>query len=67
MNVSYKIEIGESELDLRLDVFNLFNANNATRYNENAEKSVGDSNPQFGYAAARQSSRSMEITVDYKF
>ena len=67
LNSSYKIEFGESEMNFRVDIFNVFNADAPTRYVENAEVVVGQSNPNFGYAAARQAPRRVQLTMDYRF
>jgi hypothetical protein len=67
VNASYKIPVGDSQVIARVDIFNLFNAENATRYDENAETAIGQSSPTFGTGVEFQTARRIQFSLDYRF
>ena len=67
VNATYKIPVGDSQITARLDIFNLFNAQTATRFNEIAETAIGQSDPNFSNVESRLSPRKVQLTLNYKF
>ena len=66
-NVTYKIPVADDFVTLRMDIFNVFDAANPTRYSEAAETAVGQSSPTFGTPTAFQTPRRVQFTASYKF
>jgi len=59
----YTFEMGDSELDLSLDIFNLFNLQKPTEVNES--ESSGGVNPYSGLTTSYQSPRSYRVSLRY--
>lgn len=67
VNMTYKIPVADDFVTLRMDVFNVFGASNPTRYDEGAEKAIGESSATFGTPVSFQAPRRIQLTASYKF
>ena len=67
LNMTYNTMVAGSKVRLAVDVFNVFDASGITRYNENAERAVGQSNPTFGLPGEYQAPRKIQFTVGVDF
>ena len=67
--VSYVPKWADDKLTLKLDVFNLLNANKGIQYNQTKDKAQGSDlqNPNFLAPTQLQAPRSVRLTARYKF
>jgi len=67
LNLTYNLHFNDQKVRLAVDVFNVFDAQNPTRYNEGAEIAAGDDSPTFGLPTSYQSPRRIQLTASYDF
>lgn len=67
LNLTYNTTVQDNKVRLSVDVFNLFDASNPIRYNENAEVAVGDDSASFGLPRQYQKARKIQFTMAYDF
>ena len=67
LNFTYNLHIQDQKIRFAVDVFNVFNASTATRYNEVAEIAANDDSASFGLAQTYQTPRRVQFTASYDF
>jgi hypothetical protein len=67
LNLTYNYHFDDQKIRVSLDVFNVFDAQTATRFNESAEVAANDDNPSFGLTQSRQAPRRVQLTAAYDF
>jgi outer membrane receptor protein involved in Fe transport len=65
--VRYSIGFGKVTMDLRLDVFNIFDNHAVVRVDEVGELSNGEANPYYGEAVEHQTPRQVRIGIGASF
>lgn len=68
LSALYTLTLGETDIELKADVFNIFNSDTRIRVNEYAETgSQGNPNPTYLYPNAFQPPRSVQLSASVKF
>jgi len=67
LNLTYNYHFDDQKIRFAVDVFNVFNAQNPTRYNESAEVAANDDNPTFGLPQTYQAPRRIQVSASYDF
>lgn len=68
LSAVYNLPLDQFDMQFRLDIFNVLNAQNQTRMNESAEVSVpGNANSRFGLTSAYQTPRYVQIGFSAKY
>lgn len=67
LNLAYKLELGRGALNLKAEVFNVFNFERATQLEEAAEFDSGANQPYYGQPTHWQEPRSMRFSLRYAF
>ncbi|XQW84647.1 carboxypeptidase regulatory-like domain-containing protein [Thalassotalea piscium] len=67
LNFTYNLRFNDQKIRLSADVFNVFDAATATRYNEIAEITEGDDSPSFGLTSGYQAPRRIQFSASYDF
>jgi outer membrane receptor protein involved in Fe transport len=67
IHADYQFPLGGGQLVLVLDVFNLFNSQDAIDYDQNTEIRPQIDNPDFGLRTLYQSPRSVRLGVRFDF
>jgi hypothetical protein len=67
IHADYQFSLGAGQLVLVVDVFNLFNSQDAIDYDQNTEIRPQIDNPDFGLRTLYQSPRSVRLGVRFDF
>jgi hypothetical protein len=69
LSLAWNLPIGEmpGRLQLRADVFNVFDSEGATDFVEVGDRALGDPNPDYGRVSAYQTPRYVRLGVSYNF
>lgn len=67
LNFTYNLHFNDQKVRFALDIFNVFDAATATRYDEVAEIAAGDDSATFGLAESYQSPRRVQLSASYDF
>ncbi len=67
LNFTYNLHFNDQKVRFALDIFNVFDASTATRYDEVAEVAAGDDSATFGLAQSYQSPRRVQLSASYDF
>ena len=67
LNFTYNLHFNDQKVRFALDIFNIFDAATATRYDEVAEIAAGDDSATFGLAESYQSPRRVQLSASYDF
>jgi hypothetical protein len=63
----YKFKIGDTDLDLALDIFNVFNTQEATTFDDNVESTAGIPDPDFLSINSYQEPRRFRVSARWAF
>jgi len=63
----YKFKIGDTTLDLGLDIFNVFNTQEATGFDDNVESTAGIPDPDFLSITSYQQPRRFRVSARWAF
>ncbi len=67
LRAGYRMKIGDTNLDLGIDVFNVLNRQKATGYDDNVESTAGIPDPDFLKVASYQGPRSWRFSARWNF
>ena len=65
LGLQFKKAVWSNELQIKLDVFNLFNTHGVLEVREVADQQTGESSPTFGLPAAFQRPRTVRLSLTY--
>lgn len=67
LSAQYNLEVGNTDVLLTLDIFNVLNTHEATRVNEIAETDAGVADPDYGLISQYQRPRGIRLSARFNF